>query len=161
MRRGRGRPASFAALPAGSALAGAPFRPLRRPPSTRIELYRTIIDIPIGNDGIAFPQTFTGAGTARAFAGPSGVGTNWEPAQASIYTSVGAFDPASATLFVGPLPTAQYQVAAFLAGGGAQIPLAGVVLVPGWFIWVLWTGGTPGATAFLNVTGLKHALVIG
>lgn len=125
-----------------------------------MEAYGRSIVLPIGNDGIAFPAMFTSSGTATAFAGPSGVGTVWEPAQAAIYTSVGQLDPALATVFAGPLANPQFQIAALLAGGGSQVPLAGLVLTPGWFIWAEWTGGTPGATAFLNVTGRKHALVI-
>ena len=120
-----------------------------------------MLDVPIGNDGIAFPVVFGAGGLAQAFAGPSGIGTSWEPSQAAIYTSVGPLDAAVATIFVGPLPLPQYQVASSLAGGGAQVALGGVTLVPGWFVWAQWSGGTPGSTGFLNVTGLKHALTIG
>jgi hypothetical protein len=132
--------------------------PLRRPPSPPIQDYQTFLNVPIGNDGIAFPVTFDANGNAQAFAGPSGVGTSWAPSQAALYTSVGPLDPAVATVFVGPLPLVQYQVANFLSGGGAQVALGGVTLTPGWFVWAQWTGGTPGALAFLNVTGGKQAL---
>ncbi len=159
-RRIRGVPPGFLHSAAGSWRGAPPFAPLRRPPSPPIGAYRTLVDVPIGNDGIAFPALFTAAGAAQAFAGPSGIGTSWEPSQAAVYTSLGPNDPALATVFVGPLPLAQYQVASFLLGGGAQVPLGGVQLVPGWFVWAVWSGGTPGATAFLNVTGAKKALII-
>lgn len=132
---------------------------LRRPPSPPIGAYWRDVTVPIGNDGIAAPVTFGAGGTAQAFCGPAGIGASWEPVQASVYTSIGALDGALATVWVGPAPITQYQVAPFLAGGGSQVPLSGYVLVPGWFVWCQWTGGTPGATGFLNVTGSKHALV--
>lgn len=159
MVRVRRPPAGLMHVAAGSARAGRG-GPLLRPPSPPIGAYQRLVSVPIGNDGIAFPVTFTAAGTAVAFAGPSGVGTSWDPAQASIYTSLGALDAATATLFVGPLPLPQYQAAALLAGGGAQVGLAGYSLVPGWLVWAVWAGGTPGATANLYVTGVKKALTI-
>jgi hypothetical protein len=121
--------------------------------------YQTLIETIIGNDGIAFPVTFSGAGGATAFCGPAGIGTSWEPAQASVYTSVGPLDAAQASVFMGPLAVAQYQVASALAGGGAQIPLGGITLVPGWFVWCVWTGGTAGELGYLTVSGTKKALV--
>src|SRR5258708_3034593 len=99
-----------------------PFAPLRRPPSPPIGAYRTLVDVPIGNDGIAFPALFTAAGAAQAFAGPSGIGTSWEPSQAAVYTSLGPNDPALATVFVGPLPLAHYQLPSFLLPSAPHPP---------------------------------------
>lgn len=151
--------AGYAAAPAGSWRASGRFVKLRRPASPPLIVYQQIATVPIGNDGISVPITFTAAGTAQAQVGPSGVGAAWQPAQANLYTSVGLLDPATAALFVGPLPLAQYQVVGALQGGGAQVALGGVTITPGWFIWVQWSGGTPGALAFLYVTGQKTALV--
>lgn len=155
----QGAIAGYAAAPAGSWRASGPFVKLTRPASPPIQAYGKIVTVPIGNDGIAIPGLFTAGGTAQLVVGPSGVGASWQPAQANLYTSIGQLDPASAALFIGPLPLPQYQVVASLQGGGAQVALGGVTLTPGWFVWVQWKGGTPGATAFLYVTGSKTALV--
>jgi hypothetical protein len=158
-RRIRGVPAGYLHSAAGTWRGSGRSGPLRRIPSPPIGDYQTLITTIIGNDGIAFPATFTAAGVAQAQVGPQGIGASWEPAQASIYTSVGALDIAQASIFQGPLPIAQYQVASALQGGGAQIPLGGLTMVPGWFIYCVWTGGTPGALAFLTVSGSRKALV--
>lgn len=152
--------AGYAVAPAGSwRAAGDRFVKLVRPASPPIQAYRHLTTVPIGNDGIAVPAVFGAAGTAQLSVGPSGVGCSWSPVQAQISTSVGQTDPASATLFVGPLPLPQYQALSAITGGGAQVALSGVELVPGWFIWVQWKGGTVGAFANLYVTGSKIALV--
>lgn len=140
----------------GSGRAG----PLLRIPSPQQELYQRPLTVPIGNDGIAFPATFTGAGTATVQVGPEGVGAVWRPVQAYAYTSVGQLDSALVSLFVGPLPIQQYEAAANLTGGGAQLPLGGWSLTPGWFVWAVWSNGTPGATANLVVSGAKTVLTI-
>lgn len=157
-RRALGRPWAAFHAAAGSQAGSPPFSPLRRPPSPPIGAYRRLVSVPIGNDGVAFPAIFTAAGVATCFAGPAGIGTVWEPAQASVSTSVGQLDPAQVVIYQGPAALPQYQVAAAAFGGGNQIALGGVQLVPGWFVWAVWTGGTPGATAYLTVTGAKQAL---
>lgn len=157
--RVRGIPAGYLSSAAGSWRGSGRGGPLLRPPSPPIGDYQTLIETIIGNDGIAIPVTFSGAGGATAFVGPQGIGASWEPTQAAIYTSVGPLDAALANIFQGPLPIAQYQVASALSGGGAQVPLGGITMVPGWFIYVVWTGGTPGALGFLTVSGSKKALV--
>ena len=42
----------------------------------------------------------------------------------------------------------------------SQFGLGGAALAFGWFVYAVWTGGTPGATANLRVTGVKTALTI-
>ena len=167
MARVRRPPAAAMHTAAGSAAAARySSGPLRRAPSPPIGAYQRLSTVPIGNDGIAFPQLVNGSGLALAWAGPAGIGTRWQAAQAAIYTSVGPADPAQAAVYVGPLPTGalsalpQFQVASFLSGGGAQVPLGGVELEPGLYVYAIWTGGTPGALAYLNVTGVKTALTI-
>lgn len=61
---------------------------------------------------------------------------------------------------MGPGAVAQYAVTASLAGGASQFGLGGAALAFGWFVFAVWTGGTPGATANLRVTGVKTALTI-
>jgi hypothetical protein len=105
--------------------------------------------------------TFGAGGGAQVSVGPSGVGAAWQPAQANIYTSLGQLaDPSLCALYVGPLPIGQYQAAANLLGGGAQFALGGITLVPGWFVWAIWTGGVAGTTGYLVVSGTKTALTI-
>jgi hypothetical protein len=146
-------------IPAGSwRAAGNRNIKLRRPASTPQGAYTQQVTVPIGNDGVAFPVTFGSGGAATAFCGPSGAGTSWSPSQAAVYTSVGLLDAALCALYAGPAAIAQYQVASDLAGGGSQFALGGVTLQPGWLIVAIWTGGTPGETGYLNVTGSKTAL---
>jgi len=157
---GRRRRAARFATGAGLTSGSAPFSPLRRPPSPPIGRFRRLIEVPVGNDGIAAPVTLGAAGTGTARCGPSGVGAAWSLDQANVYTSVGALDPAQASVFIGPSPLAQYQVAASLAGGAAQVALGGVSLDPGWSVWAVWSGGAPGTVGYLYVTGAKTALVM-
>jgi hypothetical protein len=119
-----------------------------------------MVEVPIGNDGIAEPVTFSAAGGAKAFCGPSGVGASWSPAQATVSTSVGPLDVAQVAVYIGPLPLPQYLLISQIAGGFSQIPLGGVQLDPGWFIWAVWTGGASGEIGYLTVTGLKQALTM-
>lgn len=160
MARRRSIPAAWLHSAAGTWRGAGHAGPLLRIPSPPVDWYRRIIDVPIGNDGIAFPTTFSGAGVARVQAGPEGIGTWWDPVQAYAYTSVGQLDSALVSFYVGPAPTGQYQVAANLTGGGAQVALSGHKLMPGWFVFAVWANGTPGATAYMIVSGDKTALTI-
>lgn len=130
----------------------------RRVDPLPLAAYRHQVDVDLGNDGIAPQATFSGAGTATAQIGPNGWGVSWALDQASLSTSVGALDPAQVTLFVGPLAIPFYQVVSGLAGGGSQFGLGGVGLAQGWFVFAEWSGGTPGAFAYLRLTGVKTAL---
>lgn len=157
MRRRPLRVAMSAA--AGSWRASRPGVILGRVESPPMSSFRRLITVPVGNDGIAARALFGAGGAAQSQVGPSGVGASWSLDQANVYTDIGALDGATAQLFVGPLPFAQYQVAALLAGGGAQVALGGISLDPGWFVWAVWAGGTPGAHGFLYVVGAKTVLV--
>jgi hypothetical protein len=110
--------------------------------------------------GAVYGGSIAGPAFATAYAGPSGVGTLWSPAQCSLYTSLGPSDPSSAAVYVGPAVLPQYLVAPSQFGGGSQVALGGVQLAPGWFVWVQWSGGVGGTTGYLNVTGSKQALVV-
>jgi hypothetical protein len=131
----------------------------RRVTPARIETYQRLIDVDVGNDGIAQVATFTAAGTAQAQCGPSGLGQSWSLDQAYLSTSVGQLDPAQCSLYVGPLALQPYLVTQGLGGGGSQFGLGGIGLSGGWYVYALWTGGTSGAQALLRVTGTKTALV--
>ena len=135
--------------------AGAAQRRIPRPPD---HLYDRPVTVDLGNDGMAPTAVFTAAGTATALVGPSGGGDSWSLDQCSVSTSVGLLDSSQCIVFVGPQPVPQCQVAPTLAGGGSQFGLGGIGLSYGWFVWAVWTGGTPGATGTLRVTGQKTVL---
>jgi hypothetical protein len=142
--------------PAGSqyAAGAAP----RRIPVARNELYNRPVTVDLGNDGMAPLVTFTAAGTALAFCGPASSGDSWSLDQCFVSTSVGQLDAAQCVVYVGPLPLAQQAVTGSLAGGGSQFGLGGLGLQFGWFVWAVWSGGTPGAGGVLRVTGSKTVL---
>jgi hypothetical protein len=159
-RRRRGLPVVYITAPAGSwRAAGDRLVKLRRIPSPPVQAYNQLVTVPIGNDGISFPVAIGAGGTARTQVGPSGVGSSWSPSQANAYSSLGQLaDPSTVSLYVGPAPIQQYQVAANLLGGGSQFALGGVTLTPGWYVWAVWAGGTPGTIVYLIVSGDKTAL---
>lgn len=108
--------------------------------------------------GAVYGGTVTGPGFGQAFIGPTSGGDLWSLDQCSVSTSVGLLDTSQCIVYAGPLPLAQYQVAPSLAGGGTQFGMGGVPVPFGWFFWALWTGGTPGAFAYLRLTGVKTVL---
>jgi hypothetical protein len=153
-------PASWRGALAG--IAGA--QPARygsavsRIPVTPDHLFSRKVTVDLGNDGMAPQATFTAAGTAQAFCGPSSGGDLWSLDQCFLSTSVGQLDPAQCTVYAGPLPLPQFAVTGSLSGGSSQFGLGGVGVPFGWFIWALWTGGTAGKLAYLRVTGQKTTL---
>jgi hypothetical protein len=150
------RRAGFTGL-AGSqpARAGMAIPAVRRPPD---HLYDRQVTVDLGNDGVAPVAMFSASGIAQAVVGPASSGDSWSLDQCSLSTSVGQLDPAQCQLFSGPLPLPMFAVTGSLAGGQSQFGLGGVALGFGWFIWAEWTGGTPGAFAYLRVTGVKTVL---
>jgi|HubBroStandDraft_3_1064219.scaffolds.fasta_scaffold107109_3 hypothetical protein len=130
---------------------------VRRIPVPAQGLYSGLVTVDLGNDGVAPTVIFSAAGTARAFCGPNVSGLSWALDQCFLQTSVGQLDPAQCIVYKGPQPVSTMAVTASLAGGGAQFGLGGLGVGFGEFVWALWTGGTPGATANLRVTGTKTA----
>ncbi|SRR6266567_607080 len=120
-------------------------------------LYASQVTVDLGNDGMAPQAIFSAGGAAKALAGPSS-GDVWSLDQCFLSTSVGQLDPAVCMVFAGPLPLPQYAVTGSLAGGGSQFGMGGVAVPFGWFVYAVWAGGTPGAVAFLRVTGVKTVL---
>jgi hypothetical protein len=140
----------------GSGPARDPWiRPILRPPD---HLYDRHVTVDLGNDGMAPLVTFSAGGTAQAVVGPSSSGDLWSLDQCFISTSVGALDVSQCILYTGPLPLPQYARTGSLAGGSSQFGLGGIAVPFGWFAWALWTGGTPGATGQLTLTGVKTVL---
>lgn len=142
---------------AGTWRASSGFTKLRRPASVPVQLYTQHLSVPIGIDGqVSGPVG--AAGTVTLQAGPQGIGTSWSLDQAGFSTSLGAVDTATAAVYVGPQATQPYQVAQSYAAGGDAAGLAGIVLQPGEFVFVMWSAGTPGSTAQLKVSGIKSVL---
>ena len=141
---------------AGSRPAVSP--QLRRIHVTDIGAYSNLITVDLGNDGNAPLAIFNGAGNAQAQVGPQGLGTAWALDQCYVSTSVGQLDPAQAIVYVGPVILPNTAVTSSIAGGGSQFALGGLAVPDGWFVWAVWTGGTPGAQANLRVTGQKTVM---
>jgi hypothetical protein len=115
--------------------------------------------VPIGPYG--FAQGIVGAGgSVTLHVGPAGYRTAWELAYASIGTTTGAADPATAEAFAQPYgtPSPAWQVGQSYAAGGDQIGLPGLKLVTGEFLFIVWTGAKPGDTATLILTGIQTVL---
>jgi hypothetical protein len=102
---------------------------------------------------------FGASGTLTLSVGPAGAGTVWYPASAVISTSVGLFDTAQCNIYVGPLNTPVSLQGSAFTGGGAVVSLAIPAMSPGLFVIAVWTGGTSGATASMNVTGTQTVLL--
>jgi hypothetical protein len=102
--------------------------------------------------------TFPSSGDLTLSVGPAGIGTSWALDQAGYGTSVGQSDPSTCAVYVGPQAIQSFIVAQSYAGGGGSVGLAGITIQPGSFIFVVWTGGTPGATASVVVTGNQSVL---
>jgi len=148
---------------AGSGRGGAP-TVVRRINVTDVSRYVVPVTVDLGNDGVAPVATFTGlagAAVAQAQIGPSGLGQSWALDQCYLSTSIGQLDTSQCTVYVGPLALPTYAVTGSLQGGSSQFGLGGLGLADGWFVWALWTGGTPGAQAYLRATGAKTVLAAG
>lgn len=127
----------------------------RRIPVTEVRQFSRLVTVDLGNDGVANPAVFAAGGTAQAFTGPSGLGQSWALDQCYLSTSVGLLDVALCSVYAGPQPVPTMLVTGSLQGGGSQFGLGGIGIPDGWFVWALWSGGTPGAAAYLRVTGVK------
>lgn len=152
-RRAGGWPPGMV-VPAGSQVA-------RRvlPHSTAPVHYNAPAQVPIGPYGFA-QGTIAANGTCTLHVGPAGFFASWMLAQASIGTTSGAVDTSTAAFFAqayGPPAPAQ-QVGQSYAAGGDQVGLSGIKLVTGEFLFVVWSGGKPGDTATLVLTGVQTVL---
>jgi hypothetical protein len=141
-------------VPAGS-MVGRPVVPR----STDPHHFTTPAQVPIGPYGFA-QGTVTAAGTCQLQVGPAGFHTSWLLAQASIGTTTGANDSATAEFFAQPYgaPSPAQQVGQSYAAGGDQVGLSGIKLVTGEFLFVVWSSGHPGDTATLVLTGVQTVL---
>ena len=113
-----------------------------------------------GTGGSVYSATLTASARLVIGVGPAGFRTSWDLAQASIGTTTGAADSSTAELFAQPYgpPMPAFQVGQSYAAGGDQVGLAGVKLVTGEFLFVVWSGANPGDTATLVLSGNQTVL---
>jgi hypothetical protein len=131
---------------------------VHRAPVAPIGLYSQVSgQLPIsGAQGLA---TFGASGKVTISLGPTGLGTTWYPASAVISTTVGQFDTSSCSIYVGPAGVPTTLQGTLFTGGGGVLALAIPAMSPGLYIIAVWTGGTAGSTASINVTGTQTALM--
>lgn len=136
-----------------------PFGPTRsaaRPPTIPMGAYtRLISGIPL-TGGQA--QGVVGAsGTITLSVGPSGIGTVWYPAQATVTTTTGVLDTSTCLLALGPVNIPVTTVAQVFTGNGTAA-LAIPSMTPGQFLIARWTSAHVGDLASVNIIGTMAAL---
>lgn len=116
------------------------------------------MQVPIGPYG--FTQGTIAAGTVTLSVGPSGAGSSWDLAQVSIATTTGPADPSTVAFYAQPTGSVQapWQVGQSYAGGGDQVGLAGIKLVPGERLYAVWSSAKNGDVATMILTGLMTVL---
>jgi len=103
------------------------------------------------------------SGNGVAVVGPSGLGSNWAPAQVAVMTSTNVSTP-TAILYLGPnLPTAALlnllnttqvtNLGGTATGNNDSIGLLNITVPYGQALFVYWQGGDAGSTAIMTVTG--------
>ena len=104
---------------------------------------------------VSAPVTLDGSGNGTARAGPSNLREVWTPEQASVKVSSNTAE-AQCKVYEGEQADDSNYVGGTLSGstGDSTTNVYGPLYV-GQYIWAVWTGGDPGATAYLNVTGTK------
>ena len=128
-----------------------------RPPSAPVGEYTTqVTSLPIPN-GQALGK-ISAAGTATLQAGPAGLGTVWFPASAVISTTTGVLDSSTCTVYVGAAGLPTTLQGTLFPGGAGTVALAIPSMTPGLYVIAEWTGGNPGDTCSLNITGTMNAL---
>jgi hypothetical protein len=121
--------------------------------------FATPAQVPIGPYGFAQGKVAAG-GTCQLYVGPAGFHTAWMLAQASISTTTGANDLATAQFYAQPYgaPAPAQQIGQSYAAGGDQVGLSGIKLVTGEFLFVVWSGAKPGDTCTLVLTGVQTVM---
>ena len=116
------------------------------------------MEVPIGPYG--FAQGTIAAGTVTLSVGPQGAGSSWDLAQVSVATTTGAADASTVAFFAQPTGTVQapWQVGQSYAGGGDQVGLAGIKLVPGERLYAVWSSAKNGDVATMILTGVMTVL---
>jgi hypothetical protein len=98
------------------------------------------------------------SGTITLQIGPAGIGTIWYPSSVNISTSLGAADNSTCSVYLGFIAAQNLQGGQSYAGGGDTVSLAVPSLSAGALIIAVWSGGTSGSIAAINVLGTMDAL---
>lgn len=104
------------------------------------------------------PVVLDGSGNGTVRLGPDGPHEHWYPTLVSVKCSTSAAE-AGCKIYAGPAATDANFVAGTLSGstGDASDQVAGqeIAKTRTPYLWAVWEGGDPGATATLNVQGTK------
>ena len=117
---------------------------------------RPIQGVPLTNGQVT--GIIGAAGTVTLQIGPAGVGTVWYPSSVNISTSLGAADNSTCSVYIGFIAAQNLQGGQSYAGGGDTVSLSVPDLSAGQLIIAVWSGGTPGSIAAVNVLGTMDAL---
>jgi hypothetical protein len=131
-------------------------QPIRRVQITRYA--RKLTGTPL--TGGQKTATVNALGSATISIGPQGLGNIWYPVQCTISTSIGAADLSTCAVYLGSQAQQNLQGGQSYAGGGDVVSLSVQSMSPGDLLIAVWTGGTPGSIAAVNVTGTMDSLVV-
>ena len=97
-----------------------------------------------------------GAGGGTAQAGPISAREVWHPASVHVQAS-SAVAEAVCNIYIGDSPVQPNFMDGTFSGssGDSSDRVSSVPVTCSWYVWAVWTGGDPGATATLTVTGTK------
>jgi hypothetical protein len=101
--------------------------------------------------------TLDGSGNGTVQLGPRAHGQTWKPTVASIKMS-GSTPAGSATCFVyagGAATDSNFIDSTYDVQNDSTDRVSGQALTLGQYVYAVWTGGNPGATATLTVNGTK------
>jgi len=132
----------------------------RRIQAVPITAYQNLATVQIGNEGNA-QGVLNGSGAGQLSVGPSGIGNAWYPVSIFVGTGTGiggiTADTSQCVVYTGPLALPQYALQVLDPGTGLLGSLPASV-VPGQYVFAIWSGGNPGDTITLNVNGSQDAL---
>src|SRR5215472_10181139 len=127
-----------------------------RIPRVPIEQYtRQLAGLPL--TGGQAQDKISGAGSLTLSVGPQGLGNTWYPVQVTLSTTTGVFDTSTALVYLGAQGIPVTLVGTLYTGNGT-VALAIPPMTPGQVLIVIWSGGTSGDTAAMNVLGTMDAL---
>lgn len=112
----------------------------------------TAVTVPLN---VSVPVVLDASGNGTARTGPVNLREVWTPQQASVKVATSTVE-AECKVYQGEAPDDPNFVGGTLSGstGDSTTNVYGPLYV-GQYVWAVWTGGDPGATAYLNVGGSK------
>jgi hypothetical protein len=97
--------------------------------------------------------TLNGSGNGTASIGPTRVRERWYPSIVSVSVSSNASEPACKTYRGPQITDAAFVDGTYTGSSDSTDSFQGTELHAGDKVWAVWTGGDPGATATVTVTG--------